>query len=69
MSSYLDIRELLSKYGFDGDNLPIIKGSARQALEKMIANLKTTLGEDKWVDKIYELDVFSIAGRGTVLCL
>lgn len=65
----LDIRELLSKYGFDGDNLPIIKGSARQALEKMIANLKTTLGEDKWVDKIYELDVFSIAGRGTVLCL
>ena len=43
MSSYLDIRELLSKYGFDGDNLPIIKGSARQALKKMIANLKTTL--------------------------
>lgn len=51
----LDTRELLSKYGFDGDNIPIIKGSARQALEKMIANPKTARGEDEWVDKIYEL--------------
>jgi elongation factor Tu len=51
----LDTRELLSKYGFDGDNIPIIKGSARNALEKMIANPATKKGEDQWVDKIYEL--------------
>jgi elongation factor Tu len=51
----LDTRELLSKYGFDGDNIPIIKGSARQALEKMIANPKTKRGDDEWVDKIYDL--------------
>ena len=51
----LDTRELLSKYGFDGDNVPIIQGSARMALEKMIANPKTQRGEDKWVDKIHEL--------------
>jgi elongation factor Tu len=51
----LDTRELLSKYGFDGDNIPIIKGSARQALEKMIAAPKTKRGDDQWVDKIYEL--------------
>lgn len=51
----MDTRELLTKYGFDGDNIPIISGSARNALEKMIASPKTVKGEDKWVDKIYEL--------------
>jgi elongation factor Tu len=51
----LDTRELLTKYGFDGDNVPIIQGSARMALEKMIASPKTKRGEDKWVDKIHEL--------------
>jgi elongation factor Tu len=51
----LDTRELLSKYGFDGDNIPIIKGSARKALDKMIAAPTTKRGEDEWVDKIYEL--------------
>ena len=76
----MEIRELLTTYGFDGDNTPIIKGSATGALA----------GEDKWVKAIDELmaavdsyiplpprpvdqpflmsveDVFSITGRGTV---
>ncbi len=76
----MEIRELLSSYGFDGDNTPIIKGSATGALA----------GEEKWVKAIDELmeavdsyiplpprpvdqpflmsveDVFSITGRGTV---
>ena len=76
----MDVRELLSKNGFDGDNAPIIKGSALKALE----------GEEKYEDAIMELveamdtyipepvrdmdkpflmpieDVFSIKGRGTV---
>jgi elongation factor Tu len=51
----LDTRELLSKYGFDGDNIPIIKGSARKALDKMLEAPATKRGEDQWVDKIYEL--------------
>jgi elongation factor Tu len=76
----MEIRELLSSYGFDGDNTPIIQGSATGALA----------GEEKWVKAIDELmaavdsyiplpprpvdqpflmsveDVFSITGRGTV---
>ncbi|MGN6531011.1 MAG: elongation factor Tu [Ginsengibacter sp.] len=76
----MEIRELLTSYGFDGDNTPIIQGSATGALA----------GDDKWVAKIDELmeavdtyiplpprpvdqpflmsveDVFSITGRGTV---
>ncbi|MBW0160478.1 MAG: elongation factor Tu [Sediminibacterium sp.] len=76
----MEIRELLSSYGFDGDNTPIIKGSATGALA----------GEEKWVKCVEELmeavdtyiplpprpvdmpflmsveDVFSITGRGTV---
>jgi elongation factor Tu len=76
----MEIRELLTFYGFDGDNTPIIKGSATGALA----------GEEKWVKAIDELmdavdtyiplpprpvdqpflmsveDVFSITGRGTV---
>jgi elongation factor Tu len=76
----MEVRELLSSYGFDGDNTPIIQGSATGALA----------GEQKWVDKVNELmaavdsyipvpprlvdlpflmsveDVFSITGRGTV---
>ncbi len=76
----MEIRELLTSYGFDGDNTPIIQGSATGALA----------GDDKWVEKITELmeavdtyiplpprpvdqpflmsveDVFSITGRGTV---
>jgi elongation factor Tu len=76
----MEIRELLSSYGFDGDNTPIIQGSATGALA----------GEEKWVKAIDQLmeavdsyiplpprpvdqpflmsveDVFSITGRGTV---
>jgi elongation factor Tu len=76
----MEVRELLTSYGFDGDNTPIIQGSATGALA----------GEAKWVDKVNELmaavdsyipvpprlvdlpflmsveDVFSITGRGTV---
>jgi len=76
----MEIRELLTSYGFDGDNTPIIQGSATGALA----------GEAKWVKAIDDLmvavdtyiplpprpvdlpflmsveDVFSITGRGTV---
>ena len=76
----MEIRELLTSYGFDGDNTPIIQGSATGALAE----------DPKWVGKIDELmeavdtyiplptrsidmpflmsveDVFSITGRGTV---
>ena len=76
----MEIRELLTSYGFDGDNTPIIRGSATGALA----------GEAQWVAKVNELmdavdtyiplpprpidqpflmsveDVFSITGRGTV---
>ena len=76
----MEVRELLSSYGFDGDNCPVIKGSALKAIE----------GEQKYVDAVIELmnsvdeyiplparehdkpfllpveDVFTITGRGTV---
>jgi len=76
----MEIRDLLNFYEFDGDNTPIIQGSALGALNK----------EEKWIEKIMELmeacdtwipepqrdqdkpflmpveDVFSITGRGTV---
>ena len=76
----MEMRELLSFYGFDGDNTPIIRGSALGALN----------GDPKWEEKVMELmdavdtwiplpprdidkpflmpveDVFSITGRGTV---
>jgi elongation factor Tu len=51
----MEIRELLTSYDFDGDNLPIVSGSAVKAVEQMIANPKTIQGENEWVDKIYEL--------------
>ena len=76
----MEMRELLDKYDYDGENTPIIRGSALGALN----------GEPKWVEKVMELmdavdtwiplpprdidkpflmpveDVFSITGRGTV---
>jgi elongation factor Tu len=76
----LEVRELLSKYNFDGDNAPVIRGAAIRAIE----------GDQKWIDQIEALlealdtfipqpvreidkpfsmpveDVFSITGRGTV---
>ncbi|AFZ05008.1 translation elongation factor Tu [Oscillatoria nigro-viridis PCC 7112] len=51
----LEIRELLSSYGFPGDDIPIVAGSALKALEKMTANPKIQRGEDEWVDGIYNL--------------
>ncbi|MCX7758596.1 MAG: elongation factor Tu [bacterium] len=79
----MEVRELLSKYGFDGDNAPIVRGSALKALESG--------EENEWTQKILDLvkamddyfeeppreidkpflmpieDVFSITGRGTVI--
>ncbi len=76
----MEVRELLSEYGFDGDNTPVIKGSALKALE----------GDEKYEEAIMQLmnavdsyieepirdtdkpflmaieDVFTITGRGTV---
>jgi elongation factor Tu len=51
----LEVRELLSQYGFPGDDIPIVAGSALKALETMAANPKTARGGDEWVDKIYDL--------------
>jgi elongation factor Tu len=51
----MEVRELLSKYEFDGDNIPIVRGSARKALEKMQAASGTKRGEDEWVDNIWKL--------------
>jgi len=77
----MEVRDLLSKYNFDGDNAPVIRGSALGALN----------GEPEWEDKVMELmdavdsyipipvrenekpflmpieDIFSITGRGTVV--
>lgn len=77
----VEVRELLSKYGFPGDEIPIIKGSALQALEgkpegeKAINELMDAVDSyipqpvratDKPVLMPIE-DVFSISGRGTVV--
>jgi elongation factor Tu len=51
----LEVRELLSTYDFPGDEIPIVAGSALQALEAMTSNPKTPKGDNEWVDKIYEL--------------
>jgi elongation factor Tu len=77
----MEIRELLTKYDFDGDNTPIIRGSALKALEgdetykKAIFDLMDSV--DSWIeDPVRELDkpflmpiedVFTITGRGTVV--
>ncbi len=77
----MEVRDLLNEYGYEGDDTPVIKGSALKALE----------GEEKYVNAIYELmdavdewiptperdtdkpflmsieDVFTITGRGTVV--
>ena len=79
----LEIRELLSKYEFDGDNIPIIQGSAVCALDGKQdaighdAVLKLMEAVDSWIpqperplDKPFLMpieDVFSISGRGTVV--
>ncbi|GAB1251286.1 elongation factor Tu [Porphyromonas miyakawae] len=76
----MDMRELLSFYNFDGDNTPIIRGSALGALNgdpKWVENIMELMNAvDEWiplpqrdVDKPFLMpveDVFSITGRGTV---
>ncbi|ARS28680.1 elongation factor Tu [Sphingomonas sp. KC8] len=79
----LEVRELLSKYDFDGDNIPIIPGSAVAALTDKTpeighdAVLKLMAAVDSWIpqperplDRPFLMpieDVFSISGRGTVV--
>jgi len=78
----LELRELLTKYQYDGDNTPIIMGSALQALEnvddeektKPILDLMQAVDDfipepTRELDKPFSMaveDVFSISGRGTV---
>ncbi|ASJ91653.1 elongation factor Tu [Porphyrobacter sp. CACIAM 03H1] len=79
----LEVRELLSSYDFDGDNIPIVKGSALAALEGRDDNIgKDSVialieavdqyipQPDRPIDKSFLMpieDVFSISGRGTVV--
>ncbi|CAN0319503.1 unnamed protein product [Ascophyllum nodosum] len=51
----LEVRELLSNYEFPGDDTPIVAGSALQALEAINAEPTIKKGDNKWVDKIYNL--------------
>jgi len=51
----LEVRELLSTYDFPGDEIPIVPGSALQALEAVLAKPDLTRGSNKWVDKIFNL--------------
>lgn len=51
----LEVRELLSKYDFSGEEIPFVSGSALLALETCLKNPSINKGEDKWVDKIFEL--------------
>ncbi len=78
----MDIRELLSSYDFPGDDIPVIKGSALQALENPTDDSKTACIQelldalDSYIplperaeDKDFLMpveDIFSISGRGTV---
>jgi elongation factor Tu len=76
----LEVRELLSSYEFDGDNIPVVQGSALGALngeadaEQQIIDLMKAVDEtiptpERDVDKPFLMpveDVFSITGRGTV---
>lgn len=51
----LEVRELLSNYEFPGDDIPIVAGSALQALEAINAESTIKKGDNKWIDKIYNL--------------
>ncbi|MCI1273150.1 MAG: elongation factor Tu [Clostridiaceae bacterium] len=51
----MEVRELLTSYEFDGDNIPFIRGSALKALEAVQANPSIQRGQDQWVDKIWDL--------------
>jgi elongation factor Tu len=51
----LEVRELLSEYDFPGDDIPIVTGSALQAVEALKENPKLGPGENPWTDKILKL--------------
>jgi elongation factor Tu len=51
----MEVRELLSKYDFPGDDTPITRGSAKEALDFLMVNPKTARGTNKWVDAIWAL--------------
>merc|ERR1712072_1272045 len=51
----LEVRELLANYDFPGDDIPIVAGSALQALETVVATPTISRGDNKWVDKIFTL--------------
>ena len=51
----LEMRELLSKYDFPGDDIPVVAGSALKALEFIQGGGKAERGTDEWVDKILDL--------------
>jgi elongation factor Tu len=51
----LEIRELLDSYDFPGDDIPIVAGSALNAVEALAENAKLGRGDNEWVDKILSL--------------
>ena len=51
----LELRELLQSYDYPGEEIPFVPGSALLALEAVIANPSIKKGENKWVDKIFDL--------------
>ncbi|AZI41693.1 elongation factor Tu [Deinococcus psychrotolerans] len=51
----MEVRELLGRYDFPGDDVPVVKGSALRALEVLTATPKMARGTDKWVDNVWEL--------------
>ena len=51
----LEVRELLSNYDFPGDDIPIVTGSALQAIDAISNEPSIKKGDNKWVDKIYSL--------------
>jgi elongation factor Tu len=51
----LELRELLDSYDYPGDEIPFVPGSALLALEAVVANPAIKKGENKWVDKIFDL--------------
>jgi elongation factor Tu len=51
----LEVRETLNNYEFPGDDIPVVSGSALLSVEALTANPKLLKGENKWVDKIFDL--------------
>ena len=51
----MEVRDLLTKYGYPGDEVPVVRGSALKAVEVMVQNPNTKRGENQWVDAIWEL--------------